>query len=50
MILNEGRKGKKVKKVGEVFPHVGAAILAQALVIKTVTKKRMSKKKKRSFE
>lgn len=39
LLLNESGQRQIVKKVGKVLPHVGIAVLAQALVIKTVPKK-----------
>lgn len=36
LVFNESCEGKVVEKVGEVFPHVGVAIFAQALVIEAI--------------
>lgn len=36
LVLDEGGKGEVVEEVGEVFPHVGVAIFAQALVVEAV--------------
>ena len=36
LIFYECGEGKVVKQVGEVFPHVGIAIFAQALVVEAV--------------
>mmetsp|Transcript_6523 Transcript_6523/g.14256 ORF Transcript_6523/g.14256 Transcript_6523/m.14256 type:complete len:206 (-) Transcript_6523:14-631(-) len=36
LLLNERRQGQVVKEVGEVLPHVSAAVLAQALIVETV--------------
>ena len=36
MVFNESGEGKVVEKVGEVSPHVGVPVLAQALVIEPV--------------
>lgn len=36
LVLNECGKGEIVKEVGEVFPNVGVAVFAQALVVKSI--------------
>ena len=36
LVFDESSEGKVVEKVGEVFPHVGVAIFAQALVIEAI--------------
>jgi len=36
LVVDESSQGQVVKEVGEVFPHVGIAILAQTLVVKTI--------------
>lgn len=36
LVLDEGGEGKVVKKVGEIFPDVGVAVLAQTLVVEPV--------------
>lgn len=36
LVLNESSEGEVVKEVGEVFPHVGVAVFAQALVVEAV--------------
>ncbi len=33
---DEGGEGQVVKQVGEVLPHIGIAVLAQALIIEPV--------------
>lgn len=36
LVLNESCEGEVVEEVGEVFPHVGVAVFAQALVVEAV--------------
>jgi len=36
LIFDEGSEREEVEEVGEVFPDVGIAVLAQALVVETV--------------
>ena len=36
LVLDQGGEGKEVEEVGEVFPHVCIAVLAEALVVETV--------------
>lgn len=36
LVLDQGGEGKVVEKIGKVFPHVGVAVFAQALVVETV--------------
>lgn len=36
LVVDQGSQGKVVEEVGEVFPHVGVAILAQALVVESI--------------
>ena len=36
VIIDEGRQGEVVKEVGEELPNVGAAVLANALVVEAV--------------
>lgn len=36
LVLDEGGEREEIEKVGEVLPHVGIAIFAQALVVEAV--------------
>jgi len=36
LVLDEGCEGKEVEEIGKVFPDVGVAVLAQALVVEAV--------------
>ena len=36
LIVHESRERKVIEQVGEVLPHVGVAVLAQALVVESV--------------
>lgn len=36
LVLNEGGQGQKVEEVGEVFPNICVAVLAEAFVVETV--------------
>ncbi len=36
LVVNEGGEREVVEKVGEVLPHVGVSVLAQALVVEAV--------------
>jgi hypothetical protein len=36
LVFNESSEGKVVEEIGEVFPHVGVAIFAKALVVESV--------------
>jgi hypothetical protein len=36
LVLDEGGEGEVVEEVGEVLPHVGVAVLPQALVVEAV--------------
>lgn len=36
LVLNKSGEGEVVEEVGEVFPDIGIAVFAQALVVKTV--------------
>lgn len=36
LVLDKGGEGEVIEEVGEVFPDIGVAVFAQALVVKTV--------------
>jgi hypothetical protein len=36
LVFNESSEGKVVEEVGEIFPHVGIAVFAEALVVEAV--------------
>ncbi len=36
LVVDEGGEGEVVEEIGEVFPDVGVAVLAQALVVEAV--------------
>jgi hypothetical protein len=36
LVVDERRKGQVVEEVGEVFPHVGIAVLAEALIVEAI--------------
>lgn len=36
LVFNESCEGEVVEEIGEVFPHVGVAVFAKALVVETV--------------
>jgi len=36
LVLDEGGEGEVVEQIGKVLPHVGIAILAQALVVEAI--------------
>jgi len=36
LLLNQRRQGEEVKQVGKVLPHVGVAVLSEALVVKAI--------------
>ena len=36
MVLDDGGQGQVIEELSELLPHVGVAVLAQALVIETV--------------
>ena len=36
LAVNQGRQGKVVEQVGEVFPNIGISIFSQAFVIEPV--------------
>ena len=36
LVVDQRGEGEVVEEVGEVFPHVGVAVLAQALVVEAV--------------
>ena len=36
LTVHQGGEGKVIKQVGEIFPHIGVAILSQAFVIEPI--------------
>ena len=35
-VLDDGGQGQEVEQLGELLPHVGIAVLAQALIIEAI--------------